>query len=222
LTLFRCEIENTNLNASNVHLMCIYVHLYFRSLTGGRMFCRQEKPRENLIHQHAIQKYNPIAAIACLNDFKCTVSPYITLGTVVPFGLATEKGAGATPLGTVIWKLRPLRLCTAREAFPLEFVEMPWIIWISGFSMFLYVSVSDSSWSFDGKWWECWCWNVRGLWVLGPISCNDACLIGCSLPCSRHMGRSFETLQTPQFPNRCCSTNTTSHHCKWQPKISLG
>ena len=127
-----------------VHLcasMCIYVHLYFRSLTGGRMFCRQEKPRENLIHQHAIQKYNPIAAIACLNDFKCTVSPYITLGTVVPFGLATEKGAGATPLGTVIWKLRPLRLCTAREAFPLEFVEMPWIIWISGFSMFLYVSL---------------------------------------------------------------------------------
>ena len=208
--------------------MCIYVHLCASMCIctsdlwlEGACFADKKNPGKTW-YISMQQKYNPIAAKACLNDFKCTVSPYITLGTVVPFGLATEKGAGATPLGTVIWKLRPLRLCTAREAFPLEFVEIPWIIWISGFSMFLYVSVSDSSWSFDGKWWECWCWNVRGLWVLGPISCNDACLIGCSLPCSRHMGRSFETLRTPQFPNRCCSTNTTSHHCKWQPKISLG
>lgn len=201
--------------------MCIYVHLYFRSLTGGRMFRRQETPRENLIHQITSACNAKIQPNSSNSMFKCTVSPYITLGTVVPFGRATEKGAGATPLGTVIWKLRPLRLCTAREGLPLEFVEIPWIIWISGFSMFLYVSVSDSSWSFDGKWCECWCWNVRVLWVLGPISCNDACLIGCSLPCSRHMGRSFETLRSPQFPNRC-STNTTSHHCKWQPKISLG
>ena len=201
--------------------MCIYVHLCASVLPifDWRAHVSQTRKTQGKPDTSACNKNTTqIAAIACLNDFKCTVSPYITLGTVVPFGLATGKGAGATPLGTVIWKLRPLRLCTAREAFPLEFVEIPWIIWISGFSMFLYVSVSDSSWSFDGKWWECWCWNVRGLWVLGPISCNDACLIGCSLPCSRHMVRSFETLRTPQFPNRCCSTNTTSHHCKWQPK----